>query len=133
MRNKLVAAAITGLVAAPGAHAAADVSWFGYNQITLEQQGENGNGNGSGFGFGADRIRIGYKAKFDNGAFSKLQVDFNRNLEDDRGGLPRLIKDATVGYDFGPANVQAGMRKTPVGMDFNTSGKKLDITKRGME
>jgi hypothetical protein len=138
MRNKLVAAAITGLVAAPGAHAAADVSWFGFNQITLEQQGEVDAGatgpKGGGFEFGADRIRIGYKAKFDNGAYSKLQVDFNEHGPAAGGSqLPDIIKDALVGYDFGAAKVQAGMFKTPVGMDFNTSGKKLDITKRGME
>jgi hypothetical protein len=44
-----------------------------------------------------------------------------------------IIKDATVGYDFGQFNIQVGERKTPVGMDFNTSGKKLDIVKRAME
>jgi hypothetical protein len=47
--------------------------------------------------------------------------------------MPNIIKDAVVGYDFGTVDVQAGMRKTPIGMDFNTSGKKLDIVKRGME
>ncbi|KPV39148.1 hypothetical protein AN478_12735 [Thiohalorhabdus denitrificans] len=136
MRNKLVATAIAGLVAAPMAQADSEVSWFGFNQITLEQQGEdNATGDGGGFAFGADRVRIGYKASFDSGAFSKLQVDFNRGDLSGQTGydLPSVIKDAVVGYDFGAASVQAGQFKTPVGMDFNTSGKKLDITKRGME
>jgi hypothetical protein len=135
MRNKLVAAAITGLVAAPGVSHAADVSWFGFNQITLEQQGETSTPNGTkggGFEFGADRIRIGYKASFDSGAFSKLQLDFNE-ADGTSTQIDNVIKDALVGYDFGAAKAQVGMFKTPVGMDFNTSGKKLDITKRGME
>ncbi|MFA9460565.1 hypothetical protein [Thiohalorhabdus methylotrophus] len=145
MRNKLVAAAIAGLVAVPaGAQAEAEVNWFGFNQITANTGGADAQGDGGGLQFGADRIRIGYKAKFDSGAFSKLQVDFNSTGVDNdnispgdsisnTNQLPNIIKDAVVGYDFGPANVQVGMRKTPIGMDFNTSGKKLDIIKRGME
>ncbi|MFW5910742.1 MAG: porin [Thiohalospira sp.] len=133
MRNKLVATAIAGLVAAPMAQADSEVSWFGFSQITAEQQAETGNGDGGGFAFGADRVRIGYKADFDSGAFSMLQMDFNQNTASSGYDLPAYIKDAKVGYDFGPASVMAGQFKTPVGMDFNTSGKKLDITKRGME
>ncbi len=140
MRNKLVAAAIAGMVATPAvSHAAGEVSWFGFNQITAfttdSNQGPDGDAGGS-LAFGGDRIRIGYKAKFDSGAFSKLQVDFNRgNPGTTRGGfhVPDIIKDAVVGYDFGAVKVQAGERKVPVGMDYNTSGKKLDIVNRGME
>jgi len=138
MRNKLVAAAIAGLVAAPTmANAAADVSWFGFNQITAGSTSENASGDGGGIAFGVDRIRIGYKAKFDSGAHSKLQVDFNRGTPGNtRGGLqaPDIIKDAVVGYKFNSAaDIQVGERKAPIGMDFNTSGKKLDIVNRGME
>ena len=133
MRNKIVAATIAGMAAAPAAaNAAAQVDWFGFSQITVAQQGENANGDKGGLAFAADRIRIGYKAKWDSGVHSKLQVDFKKA----NGGvnqLPNIIKDAVVGYDFGTVDVQAGMRKTPIGMDFNTSGKKLDIVNRGME
>jgi len=111
---------------------------------------------------GADRVRIGYNATLGN-VFSKLQVDFNKagvktkdtntivatsdsstdNVDikpalltsaSNTNILPNIIKDAEVGYKFNnTASVKAGMFKTPVGMDFNASGKKLDITKRGME
>ena len=48
--------------------------------------------------------------------------------------FPGIIKDIEVGYKFSnAASLKIGQFKTPMGMDFNTSGKKLDITKRGME
>ncbi len=50
------------------------------------------------------------------------------------GVLPEVIKDVYAGYKFSnAASIKAGQFKTPVGMDFNTSGKKLDITQRSME
>ena len=135
MRNKLVAAAIAGLVAVPaGAQAESEVSWFGFSQITAhttdEYTGAEGDANGGGLAFGADRIRIGYKADHTGGAHSKLQVDF---LQTGTNQVANIIKDAVVGYKLGNVDIQAGMRKTPIGMDFNTSGKKLDIVNRGME
>jgi hypothetical protein len=134
MRNKLVAAAIAGLVATPAvSQAAPQVDWFGVTQITAETTSEQPNGDGGSLAFGADRIRIGYKAHWDNGVHSKLQVDFNES-NGSVNQVPNVIKDAVVGYKFNDyADIQVGMRKTPVGMDFNTSGKKLDITKRSME
>lgn len=108
------------------------VKWFGYIQATaglgdgLTSEG----GDADGLRFGADRIRIGYKVKFGK-VFSKLQVDFNKTGSD---MAPSIIKDAEVGYKFDTAaSVKMGLFKTPVGMDFNSSGSKLDITKRGME
>ncbi len=137
MNKKLIAIAIgAALGAGPlTAQARSDikVSWFGFTQITASY-GELDFGNSNdGLRFGADRIRIGYKMKVGN-AFGKLQVDFNRSNIANTTPLPEIIKDAEVGYKWSSAaRVKAGIFKTPVGMDFNTSGKKLDITKRGME
>lgn len=113
------------------------LAWFGFSQITVEA----GDGlakmedkSDNGLRLGADRIRFGFRGRCGN-TFSKLQVDFNRNdISQVTAGMPEIIKDAEVGYTFGHvASFKVGMYKTPVGMDFNTSGAKLDITKRGME
>jgi len=87
-----------------------------------------------GFVFGIDRVRFGFKVK-DGNFFAKLQADLERtSAPNDKIGVPEIIKDILVGYKFSDAaKVSLGVFKTPVGMDFNTSGKKLDITKRGME
>lgn len=136
----IVAAVFTAALAMPKA-ASADgdelkVKWFGYIQSTAEQGDglmDVENAENNGFRFGADRIRIGYKAKMGK-AFSKLQVDFNKADSGNSGLLPQIIKDAEVGYKLhSAASIKMGIFKTPVGMDFNGSGAKLDITKRGME
>jgi len=130
----MIMAVSVALLAVPVKAAAADlqVKWFGYSQITVEG-GDGVKKDESDPRIGADRVRIGYKAKLGN-AFSKLQIDFNKTDATNNGLLPQIIKDAEVGYKFNnAASVKVGMFKTPVGMDFNTSGAKLDITKRGME
>lgn len=102
---------------------------FAFSQLTaqaLDNKGQNK------LEFGADRVRIGYKLSWGK-VFSKLQLDFNQS-SDSKAGLPQTIKDVVAGYKFNKAaKVQVGMFKTPLGYDFNISGKKLDITKRGME
>ncbi len=141
MNNKLIALAVAasvtaGLAAPLAASAAVESKWFGYSQLTMEKH-DQAAATGSkpaqdGIRFGADRIRIGYKIK-DGKVFGKLQVDFNKSGQD-QGGFNNIIKDAVGGYKFSNAiSIKVGQFKTPVGMDFNTSGKKLDITKRGME
>ncbi|VAX30787.1 hypothetical protein MNBD_NITROSPIRAE02-299 [hydrothermal vent metagenome] len=133
----IVMAVSLALLTIPMKASAADLQakWFGYSQITVSG-GDGVEDGASDPRIGADRVRIGYKAKLGN-AFSKLQVDFNKAGVKDHSNtniLPNIIKDAEVGYKFdNTASVKVGMFKTPVGMDFNTSGKKLDITKRGME
>jgi len=136
----MIMAVSVALLSMPLKAAAADlqVKWFGYSQITVE--GGKGTDTNADNGLqtdpkiGADRVRIGYKVKLGD-AFGKLQVDFNRkDISKITAGMPDIIKDAEVGYKVNnAASVKVGIFKTPVGMDFNTSGKKLDITKRGME
>lgn len=113
------------------------VKLFGYSQITAESGnglGRSANDEKNGLRFGADRVRLGYKLSLGK-AFSKLQIDFNKtDSSANPGQLPEIVKDAVVGYKFDKAaSLSLGQFKTPVGMDFNTSGAKLDITKRGME
>jgi phosphate-selective porin O/P len=135
MKKRFLAAAIaTGLVATTmTAQAEVKVKWFGFGQITLNSLSQDDPNDG--FVFGADRVRFGFKVK-DGNFFGKLQADLNRNHNSNpkNGTLPEIIKDIVVGWKFSnAAKVSLGQFKTPLGMDFNTSGKKLDITKRGME
>ncbi len=113
------------------------LAWFGFSQITMEAGdglAKMADKSDNGLRFGADRVRFGFRGRYGN-TFSKLQVDFNRNdISQVTAGMPEIIKDAEVGYTFGHVtSFKVGMYKTPMGMDFNTSGTKLDITKRGME
>ncbi len=135
-KSILSLAVVAGLVAAVPAQAKVKVKWFGFTQITAAQKSQNKNKDGAlaGTVFGADRIRFGFKMK-DGPIFAKLQVDANQAGKKTTGQtLPPFIKDAVAGYKLNNAvKISAGQFKTPLGMDFNVSGKKLDITKRGME
>ncbi len=142
MKKSMITIAVAAAVAAPMTLSAAEAEaeFFGYSQITAAVgKGKVGNDKADGLRFGADSIRIGYKIKRDK-AWGKLQLDFNKT--DNSGydkdatkiGVPEIIKDAVVGYKLSKAaKISAGVFKTPIGMDFNVAGKKLDITKRGME
>ncbi len=129
----LTAAILTGLAATTmTAQAEVKTKWFGFGQITASSLSQNKPNDG--FVFGADRVRFGFKVK-DDQFFAKLQADLNKTSSGaNNGTLTGIIKDIVVGWKFSKAaKVSLGQFKTPVGMDFNTSGKKLDITKRGME
>jgi len=143
MKKSIISLAVAaGLVASmPAAHAGdVKVKWFGYGQITaaqgdgLDPNPTAGSPAQTGAMFGADRVRFGFKIK-DGNVFGKLQADLNKVDSGTTSGLlPQVIKDIEAGYKFSnAASLKVGQYKTPIGMDFNTSGKKLDITKRGME
>jgi len=134
MKKQLLTLAVAaGLLATTGAaQAELKVKWFGFAQATFETRDDK-EPNDS-INFGADRVRIGFKMK-DGNTFGKLQVDFNKNDSGTKeGALTEIIKDIEVGYKWNnAAKIKIGQYKTPLGMDFNLSGKKLDLTKRGME
>lgn len=111
-----------------------NVKFFGYSQITTTiGEEKSATDSQDGVKFDADRVRLGYKVSMGK-VFSKLQVDFQQNSDSKEGQMTNIIKDAEVGYKFhNAASFKIGQFKTPVGMDFNTSGAKLDITKRGLE
>jgi len=137
MKKSIISLAVAaGLVASMPAQAGdVKVKWFGFAQITAQQLSEKDTTTPptDGLTFGADRVRFGFKIK-DGNVFGKLQADLNKDGAGPSGTLTNTIKDMEAGYKFSnAASIKAGQFKTPVGMDFNTSGKKLDITKRGME
>ncbi len=139
MKKRFLTAAIaTALVATTmTAQAEVKVKWFGFAQIKADMKSQL---TDDGLTFGADRVRFGFKVK-DGNFFAKLQADLNKDFagltssnNQREGTLPQIIKDAVVGWKFNDAaKVSLGQYKTPLGMDFNTSGKKLDIVQRGME
>ncbi|MEE8342897.1 MAG: porin [Gammaproteobacteria bacterium] len=137
--------AVSALLVSITAQAEVEVKPFGFFQLTAESRDQDSPDDN--FAFGADRIRFGFKIKDTDSVlggtpFGGLQVDFNKSpldktVEGPNGksvDLPAVIKDAYAGYKFNDAaSIKMGQFKTPLGMDFNTSGKKLDITKRGLE
>jgi hypothetical protein len=65
-----------------------------------------------------------------------VHFDFGASNPGDRapGALANVIADLYLQYDFDTRHMlKFGQFKTPLGMDFNTSGASLDITKRGIE
>ncbi|MEE8343339.1 MAG: porin [Gammaproteobacteria bacterium] len=135
MHRGLFSIVVLGVVVATPVvtQAEVEVKWFGFAQLTAEARDQDKPNDG--LRFDADRIRIGFKLK-EGKIFGKLQIDFMKNTNRNAGNtdLPAIIKDAEVGYKFSnAASLKIGQFKTPLGMDFNNSGKKLDLTKRGME
>jgi len=116
------------LLAVSGAHAA-KVDGVAYGQFTYEDfEGRAADAN-------FDRMRVGLKAA-SAAVFGGVLLDFNAEPTRDRptGTLLNAIKDVYAGYRFSDgAIIKAGQFKTPIGMDFNTPGNRLAITKRGLE
>jgi hypothetical protein len=84
--------------------------------------------------FGMDRIRLITKAKLNSKMSFKLQVDFVKVAKDvdADGDSPGIIKDAVLGIKMlGGHQLFLGKQKTPAGYEFNFSGTKLDVVKRG--
>jgi len=101
---------------------------FGFSQIDM--RGGDGNSAEGGLFFKAQRIRVG-AAYFHENWFSFLLVDFNQPSEVKEAGLPKIIKDAFVGYRFSDAAfVRMGMMKAPTGLTFTTHSWDLDIAER---
>ncbi len=103
----------------------AKVKFYGLSQVEMR-----GGGDADRVRFAAQRLRLG--ANYYSGPwFSKLQLDFNQSATAGDAGLPKLIKDAFVGYKHSDACfVKLGMMKTPVGMGFTIPGWNLDNTGR---
>ncbi len=102
---------------------------YGFSQ--MEMRGGDGQSKEGGTFFKAQRIRLGTKY-FHGGWFAKLFLDFNQSYTSKEAGLPKVIKDAFVGYRWSDAAfIRMGMIKTPVGMDFTIPGWNLDIVERG--
>ncbi|MCK5769867.1 porin [Algiphilus sp.] len=128
---RALGAGVAMALAATAAHGTDDAGWkpMGFAQLTMEQRGDGG------IDFGADRVRAG--ARFSAGDFGGgLVLDFNVPDAGDRtpGTLTNVIKDVYGDWRFHSRwLLRVGQFKTPLGMDFNTPGHRLDITKRGME
>jgi hypothetical protein len=85
--------------------------------------------------FGNQRVRLVTRAKSDR-MYGKLQVDFDKADDGapDPATMDAVVKDAEAGYVVDArTRISFGLFKTPLGMDFLSSGTNLDIIKRGME
>lgn len=107
----------------------AGAKWFGFTQITLDSTKE------AGFVVKPKRIRIGHSWQ-DGKYFSKLQAELQQ--ADGKklaiNGSSDIVLDAYVGYNFSKTlSVKAGAFPMPLGMDFLTSIKKIDIAERGAD
>lgn len=114
------------------------VDFWGFSQLTVEQFDRDSDRDG--VEFDADRVRFGAKMKWGKW-FGNLHFDANdtRCCQGDNdtqqqkrvGGLDTFIRDANAGYKFSnAAKIKVGQFKTPLGMAFNGSGKKLPLPKR---
>jgi len=104
------------------------VKLFGFSQLDMRTRNQS-NGN-EGLYFQAQRIRLG-ASYFHKNVVGFLLVDFNQPQDRRDAGLPKMIKDAFVGYRFSDAAfVRMGMIKTPSGMTFTTHSFNLDIAER---
>ena len=101
---------------------------FGFAQFDMRTR--NQSNDNEGLYFQAQRIRLG-TAYFHENVFGFLLVDFNQPQDRKDAGLPKMIKDAFVGYRFSDAAfVRMGMIKAPSGMTFTTHSWDLDIAER---
>ena len=132
MRTWFVGRALGSMLLFSSAAIAEDpkFEFLGFAQLTAEHVESD-----DGIAFGADRIRL--RGVYEIQKFSVgLMLDLNAGDLDARapGTLPNVIADAFVAYRFDSKHqLKLGQFKTPVGLDFNTSGQSLHITKRGME
>lgn len=130
MSRSLLACLLLSLSTASASADGGSWSALGFAQLTAEHLGDT-----DGIEFGADRVRAG--ARWQHADLSGVLVlDFNvpNAGQSTPGTLNNQIKDVFLDWRISPHwSVRGGQFKTPVGMDFNTSGAGLDITKRGLE
>lgn len=126
MKKAIIAVAVAAAVAAPlAAQAEVKGKLFGFSQI----QATSGDGTASstasnGLKFGLKRVRFGYKLS-DGPVYGGLQFDIASSLK---------TLDVYGGYKFNDAaNLKLGKFKTPLNMEFNTSGKKFDFADGQMD
>lgn len=109
------------------------VNFYGFAQF--EARAGDGLPINDGIRFSAQRIRLG-SSYFHGPVFAKLFLDFNQPFDrtgsdPGSGGIPRMIKDAFVGYKWNNAAfIKVGMMKTPLGMNFTIPGWNLDNIER---
>lgn len=114
-----------------------EIDFWGFSQLTVEQfdrkdiPSDTDLGDQDSVEFDADRVRFGAKLKWGKW-FGNLHLDANNTTPGRRvGGLASFIRDANAGYKFSnAASVKVGQFKTPIGMAFNMTGKKLPLPKR---
>ncbi len=105
------------------------VDMFGVAQLEALQIDRPGNQDN--LEFGADRVRFGFKMKWD-GWSGALHFDAEGS-DSNPATLPNFIRDAYVAYKFDNAfQLKFGQYKTPVGMAANASGTNLPLVKRTM-
>lgn len=130
MNRHLLACLLLSLSTLGGQADASSWSALGFAQLTAEHT------DGSdGIQFGADRVRAGARYRHAD-LTGVLVLDFNvpNAGQSTPGTLNNQIKDVFLDWQFAEHwSVRGGQFKTPIGMDFNTSGAGLDITKRGLE
>ena len=113
------------------------LDFWGFAQLTAESfdrkdiPSDTDLGDRDGLEFDSDRVRFGTKLKWGKW-FGNFHFDANNTTAGRRtGGLASFIRDANGGYKFSnAASVRIGQFKTPLGMAFNMSGKKLPLPKR---
>lgn len=113
------------------------LDFWGFSQLVAEQYDRKDIASDPDLGdrdsleFDADRVRFGAKMKWGKW-FGNMHFDANNTNSARRvGGLAGFIRDANAGYKFSnAASVKIGQFKTPLGMAFNMSGKKLSLPKR---
>ena len=91
--------------------------------------------NNKAIAFGFDRVRMVAKGVLNERTSYKLQVDFVKasTSVDKDGDTQGIIKDAEITYNVVPhVKVKVGKTKTPIGLEFNTSGTALDFVKRNL-
>jgi len=106
-----------------------DFTWLTYAQLTAERA------EGDALAFGADRVRV--KGEVTSGRYAGGGVlDFGANDlgESPPGTLANVVADVYFNYKIANRHLlRVGQFKTPLGMDFNTPGHLLDVTKRATE